>query len=124
MTWHDKSEPEKRDRIAEIKQRLEAATPGPWRFWREGRFCEVASNSKTPIVPFGGFDDSDRKLQEHFANAALIAHAPADLAVLLELCELYEERLASIDGGHPCDADHREHARDALAAGERIKGGE
>lgn len=61
-------------RLAEIRGRLEAATPGPWDVW--------AFDLETYHVdgPGGCF-----VAESHCGHtAALIAHAPADLAALLE----------------------------------------
>ena len=54
------------DRLQEIRARLDAATPGPW---------EVVCNTTSDVVGVldGDYDDAD-----------LIAHAPADIAWLLE----------------------------------------
>lgn len=55
-------------------------TPGPWRISGIGKFEITSEVSKVPIVNWMGFDDSNRKTHEHWANAALIARAPSLLA--------------------------------------------
>lgn len=75
-----------RDRMGEIRKRLEKATPGPWitSLWLDGR------GGSKPMVAAGGITvavthpapicDTD----ECEANATLIAHAPDDLRYLLD----------------------------------------
>jgi len=85
------------DRIAEIKARLKAATPGPWtphdnhgvkyvsngkdgRFAKfDNRICEAAFNLNHPPIN---------------ENMSLIAHAPSDLAYLIEQNDGLEDNLA------------------------------
>lgn len=68
------------NRIDEIRARLDAATPGPW---------EVVCDTTSDVVGVldGDYDDAD-----------LIAHAPADLAWLIEQYEwMSKERDKVID---------------------------
>ena len=70
----------------EIRRRLAAATPGPWRVGHDGP-------SKPIIIPqtvtdLWGFDDLEEE------NAELIAHAPTDLAFLLAENERLEREVA------------------------------
>lgn len=83
------------DRIAEIRTRLNAATPGPW--------------SRDPVLVYLGDDRGDHRVRsypglptvavsEQAADADLIAHAPADIAWLLEQYEwMSKERDKVID---------------------------
>ena len=67
------------DRIAEIRARLDAATPGPWHKHDDEPWV---TNSATPpmrIIATG--------LRGQPENADLIAHAPADIAWLLDEVE-------------------------------------
>ncbi len=69
------------ERLAEIKARLAAATPGPW---------EVLHNSSSDVSVFSTSPHAGQKAVAWMAetlrceqNAELIAHAPTDLADLL-----------------------------------------
>src|SRR5690606_205615 len=78
-------------RLAEIRERLAAATPGPWGLYATERNVIAITKGRTrsgylrEIVHWSGFDcsniDDPGKVR---ANAALIAHAPSDLAYLLD----------------------------------------
>ena len=78
-------------RLAEIRERLAAATPGPWELYATERNVIAITKGRTrggylrEIVHWSGFDcsniDDPGKVR---ANAALIAHAPSDLAYLLD----------------------------------------
>lgn len=64
------------DRLTEIRARLDAATPGPWHKHDDEPWV---TNSATPpmrIIATG--------LRGQRENADLIAHAPADIAWLLD----------------------------------------
>lgn len=77
------------ERIAEIRARLEAATPGPWKanLYLGGAYAidRIAPNgdrlARVAVV--------DGMIQTP-ANAALIAHAPTDLAYLLDRIDKLE----------------------------------
>jgi hypothetical protein len=79
---------EHQERIAEIRERLAAATAGPWAYERAwDAFRTVADcghlncvNVLTAAQPFKSLDSLDRM---EAANASLIANAPSDLAFLL-----------------------------------------
>ena len=75
--------------IERLRALLAGATPGPWRArkWPSPRMVEVLATTKPPIVPWSGFDDSDRTLKEHDANAVLIAAAVNALPALLDVAE-------------------------------------
>lgn len=86
-------------RLAEIRERLAAATPGPWELYATERNViaitkgRMRSGYRREIVHWSGFDYSniDDPGQVR-ANAALIAHAPSDLAYLLdEIARLIRE---------------------------------
>lgn len=98
-------------RLDAIEARLKAATPGPW--WVETDYCDCggdyqcshgefayqlrAAGRKVPAWPSGVTDACIANFTESndttMADAALIAHAPADLAALLRVVKaLREER--------------------------------
>ena len=69
------------DRLQEIRARLDAATPGPWERWNDG--MRIWSRAR-PDAQFG-VDVAD--VYASHATADLIAHAPADIAWLLDEVE-------------------------------------
>ncbi len=76
-------------------------TPGPWNTIKRDRLTEIRpACSPLPVVNWQGFDDSNRPLDEHRANARLIAAAPD----LLEVCRKTLEALNDWnDGGQPAE---------------------
>lgn len=74
-------------RIAEIKERLEKATPGPWRHLKEANkgYRGWIVPTKDPNITYEKYDGDI--ICEHgymdMVTADFIAHAPADIAWLL-----------------------------------------
>jgi hypothetical protein len=78
--------------IAEIRARLEAATPGPWQTWPDGTEESVESVSVGRFVCH-----LNSNMRQYREDAALIANAPADITYLLErLDALMAERDAAV----------------------------
>ena len=100
-------------RIDEIKERLESATPGPW---RPGSLTNQSYHGDTGQPFTNIYTDDDRggkhptfgtplplvvaeahgeglPFEEEKANAELIAHAPADIAYLLGIVERLQDEL-------------------------------
>lgn len=75
------------DRLQEIRARLDAATPGPWE-WREWSCGDEAITGPDNT----GFVVNVDETTPH-ADADLIAHAPADIAWLLEKVEELTKRV-------------------------------
>ncbi len=79
--------------LFKIKRRAARATEGPWRFYNQPlrrqisnrRIIEVQCNDWEggPVVQWSGFDDSDRTMKQHCANAMFIAHARRDIPDLV-----------------------------------------
>jgi hypothetical protein len=106
--------------LAEIEARLKAATPGPW---------EAATTARsvygTPIHgPFGsrGRPDEGPHIANAFSDAEFIAHAPADVTVLVEavkalaaLKDYSRHRAGCANPGWPCDCGYSDVARRAAA---------
>jgi hypothetical protein len=67
-------------RIAEIRARLEAATPGPWRHTNSG---ESIHPQKGLMICGMAQAETEREADRNARNFDLIANAPADLADLL-----------------------------------------
>jgi hypothetical protein len=80
--------------LAPIEARCEAATGGPWRAFIRGNTIEVTCAEKCPVVGWDGFDDSDRALRKHKANARFIAHSRVDIPALLAEVERLRKMLA------------------------------
>jgi hypothetical protein len=70
------------DRLQEIRARLDAATPGPWLYPEDDPTRIQASDGVSVAVITRRVDDAD-----------LIAHAPADLAWLLDKVEELTKRV-------------------------------
>jgi hypothetical protein len=80
-----------------IRQRLEAATPGPWFHYKAARLRkqfaggpvdEVSVGPGGPtVVPWIGFDGADGTKKSKRANAAFIAHARQDIPALLAVAD-------------------------------------
>ena len=82
-------------RISEIRARLEAATPGPWKVDYDKVF-----ETDTDSCVTGIFSTSERIVETDFGcyqqkanDAEFIAHASADIAWLLEQLERAEQAL-------------------------------
>lgn len=99
------------DRLQEIRARLDAATPGPW----------------VPVLINGVESPGIRNPVPTWAQNDLIAHAPADIAWLLDEVERLR-RLAAcpdcdyVDGGKPCAycaAAHNEPVAQGVTKQER-----
>lgn len=81
-------------RIREIKERLQATTPGAWRVWEPG---DDYLGDDTPIVETDGgqyvaqtgYDGLSHTVRETMAaDAEFIAHAKEDIAYLLSLVKI------------------------------------
>ena len=70
------------DRLNEIRARLDAATPGPWRYAPNPLGGIVDSDGRYIIAPYCGYGD-----ERDMPDVLLIAHAPADIAWLLNEVE-------------------------------------
>jgi hypothetical protein len=101
------------DRIAEIRARLEAATPGPWKATRDAVetasgevIARIADDSDFrylrcqghSLLPDGTLDDCNCDLGVE-DDANLIAHAPDDIRFLLNEVHRMREMLADNEHG-------------------------
>jgi hypothetical protein len=71
--------PTPESRLAEIKARTDAATPGPWLHYSSAQTNEVHTDPKRPVAAWMGFDGT----RNAKANARFIAHARSDIPWLL-----------------------------------------
>lgn len=77
------------DRLQEIRARLDAATPGPWRILHHDLCCgESWVRDESGYHVGTSLYSNDEKRDE---NLSLIAHAPADIAWLLDEVERLRE---------------------------------
>jgi len=80
--------------MSKLKELHEAATRGLWKVFADRRTgtVEVQSSGKTAIAGWTGFDDCNRDVSEHIANADLIAYLrnkAADFIALIDAAEQY-----------------------------------
>ena len=100
-------------------------TPGPWNLFSRGTTIAVHVDGACEVVGRPGFDDSDRPISEHEANARLIAASPDLLWACHELAathgsahqsnELIERRIEALQEGGD-NADIQRDLRALLAA--------
>lgn len=111
---------------ADIRARLDAATPGPWRcginHWAIPIPCVTCGPEDSPLL-VAEIGVIENECATHAAeNAALIAHAPADLDRLLRENEALRERVeqAEVDTERRVDSELRERLEAALAETTRL----
>lgn len=77
------------DRLAEIRARLDAATPGPWNVRTNGSWLRPRAVVYRDSNQHANNVDVCQLIGERreWADADLIAHAPADIAWLLDEVE-------------------------------------
>ena len=95
---------------AKLRALIEAGTPGPWRRFYEGDTVAVLWRGKTDIVKWAGFDDSDRPVREHAANAAAIVALHNLAPKLLALWEAAQAWAEFIEG--PSNPNYLDHAEE------------
>lgn len=94
-------------RLQEIRARIQATTPGPWRLGAEDNGWWVQSaHGYAVAMAFHYADDED---SDALPNATFIAHAPADVSWLLSVVE--ELQRTEPAGTPPGDAGLRDDAR-------------
>ena len=80
-------------RIREIKERLQATTPGAWRVWKPnddyfGDDTPTVETESGQYIAQTGYDGLSYTVRETMsADAEFIAHAKEDIAYLLEQLE-------------------------------------
>lgn len=123
--------PKLQDRLKEIKDRIERATPGPWtkgpvHLRNYSHFNLVANVRGVEIL-------GQYKAVSCGDDAAFIAHAPTDLAKLIKVIEVYEESLEEMmahlcdsrSDGNPCSQMwYQDSIEEARAEAMKIMGGE
>lgn len=77
--------PSEADRLAEIRARIDAATPGPWIYESQADVHGFDGDEIHYVTPQDAARDDDPPMTSFYerADAELVAHAPDDLAYLL-----------------------------------------
>lgn len=94
------------DRLSEIEARLKAATPGPWKRYEAEWYQQVISNPDPRPEMYKHSDIAERVGAR--VNAEFIAHAPEDMAYLLDRIKQLEEEVRLLDE----EATALEHGRE------------
>lgn len=97
------------DRLSEIRARLEAATPGPWKVFNcwgpeeyTGRFAAVRIGTDAPRSGIHAAEGAD--LYGTKPDLELVARAPEDIRYLLELVDRAQQALKPFaEWGNPPD---------------------
>ena len=110
-----------RTRLSEIKNRLEAATPGPW----DNRCLNTLDNMAKPRhiwTEYGFICELRSPLDSSVADAEFIANAPQDISDLLAVVEVYKDCLTKIEVelGEDDDNIYIAEAREALTKAHEI----
>jgi hypothetical protein len=100
-------------KLDEIEARLKAATPGPW--WTTSETAITVQNAHALVA------STHSAAIEFRANAQLIAHAPADLALLLRIARAATALMDVTEGRKVCS---RACVADSSWACERCQGEE
>jgi hypothetical protein len=98
-------------RTAQIRARLDKATPGPWELhdscsWRRIGTPERDGNVLCPTIASDGHPD----LNGGYDNLLLIASAPEDLKYLLDRLEMAEELLKRAEKHIPLSGNISDHS--------------
>ncbi len=99
------------DRIAEIRERMEKATPGPWGVIREidsTEYGDFAVHGVAPIAPLRWYSDNAPAHTvadpvERFEDAEFIAHSPDDIAFLLSRLSAITDALEFLSVSPPAE---------------------
>jgi hypothetical protein len=84
-------------RLLEIRTRAEAATGGPWELFNKTGVVEIfVHNTKSPVIPWTGFEASGFSHKKNVANARFIAHARQDVPDLIAALRESERKLAEV----------------------------
>lgn len=106
----------------EIRQRLEKITPGPWLEHESG---DIFSAARIGIACIMRMEGQTYGTGQREGNADFIAHAPTDIAALLERVEQAEEMIRRVRPScrnefcwceQSRDIEHNGHHQDCIAA--------
>ena len=94
-----------------IKERLAAATPGPWRVWTDPDPTKVRATAVETAWCHGDIEGDTELITDYLptdADAEMIAHAPSDLAALVAEVErlrgqIDAVRAATANHPNPCE---------------------
>ena len=82
-----------------IKERLAAATPGPWRVWHDPDPSKVRSTAVETAWCYGDIEGDTELITDYLptgADAEMIAHAPEDIAALISEVERLREQVEAV----------------------------
>ena len=82
-----------------IKERLAAATPGPWRVWTDPDPTKVRATAVETAWCHGDIEGDTELITDYLptdADAEMIAHAPSDLAALVAEVEQLREQVEAV----------------------------
>lgn len=101
-----------------IKERLDEATPGPWRVWRDPDPTKVRATAVETAWRYGDIEGDTELITDYLptdADATFIAHAPDDIAALIAEVERLRgqiEGLRAIIDSHPDPLECGKHDDD------------
>jgi hypothetical protein len=119
--------------LSSIKQRLKAATPGPWTKHEHIKDADGNHSIAIPcaIMRARGMPSNaqiDASMREGSANAEFIVHAPEDIEALVACVEVMREALEGMLNAHKCGCEPISlggwtcPSHEALAACDKILG--
>ena len=82
-----------------IKERLAAATPGPWRVWHDPDPSKVRSTAVETAWCYGDIEGDTELITDYLptgADAEMIANAPEDIAALISEVERLREQVEAV----------------------------
>ena len=86
-----------------IKERLAAATPGPWRVWHDPDPSKVRSTAVETAWCYGDIEGDTELITDYLptgADAEMIANAPEDIAALVAEVERLREQVEAVKALH------------------------
>ena len=86
-----------------IKERLAAATPGPWRVWHGTDPSKVRSTAVETAWCYGDIEGDTELITDYLptgADAEMIANAPEDIAALVAEVERLREQVEAVRALH------------------------
>lgn len=105
-----------------IKERLAAATPGPWRVWRDPDPTNVRATAVETAWCYGDIEGDTELITDYLptdADAELIANAPEDIATLVAEVERLRGQIDAVKAAtanHP-DPCEKHPDGDAVTCG-------